>query len=179
MKFYSFLTLLLLLFHQNVLAKDIYATTDDGVRVLLRDDASWVLTDKPENINEEIEEDITKVDLKVTGKWEMRRSCRIGLTLTNRKAKYIRNLGLEFTAYTKDDVGFDTIIIGFHGIKPTQYQYQDAIFEGISCENISHILVHGGNRCSVGEDLVKFSTIDGECLSRINVIPSKLINIHK
>lgn len=178
MKPHYLLILSLLFFTHNSLADDIYATTDDGLRVLLKDDSSWVFIESmPESTI--TEEDSTTVDLEVIGKWDMGHSCRIGLTLTNRKADFIRNLGLEFTAYINKDVSFDTIIIGFHGIKPTQYQYRDAIFEGINCQNIDHIQVHGGSRCSVGEELVKFSSAEGACLASVNILDNDLITIHK
>ena len=172
-----FLTLLMLLIAQNSLANDIQATTDSGVRVLLKDDSSWEYIDQALNSSEQ--EDHTKVDLKVMGKWTEGNSCRVGLSLKNQRAQFIRNLALEFTAYVTDGVPFDSIIIGFYGIKPTRHQYREAIYHGIKCHEINHILVHGGDRCSVGEALVKFSTIEGECLQAVNVIKSDLINIHK
>ena len=172
-----FLTLFLLFFTQNSLANDIYATTDSGVRVLLKDDSSWEYIDQ--TLDNSVQQDLTKVDLKVMGKWTKGNSCRIGLSLMNRKADFIRNLGLEFTAYVANNIPFDSVIIGFYGIKPTRHQYREAIYHGIKCHEINHILVHGGDHCSVGEAMVKFSTYEGECLQAINVIKSDLINIHK
>ena len=175
------LTLLLLLFIQPCIANDTYATTDSGARVLLKNDSSWVYVDKAleNDLKNGAAEDHTKVDLRVKGKWTKGNSCRVGLSLLNRKADYIRNLALEFTAYVGNNIPFDSVIIGFYGIKPTKHQYREAIYHGVTCKEINHILVHGGDRCSVGEDLIKFSTSEGECLQAINVIKSDLINIHK
>lgn len=176
MKTNYLLTLLLLLFTQSCATNDIN-TTDGNVRVQLKDTPSREQVDKALE-NSEVE-DNTKVDLRVMGKWTKGNSCRVGLSLMNRNAQYIRNLGLEFTAYVSNNLPFDTIIIGFYGIKPTRHQYREATFHGITCKEINHILVHGGDSCSVGEDLIKFSTTEGECLQAINVMKSDLVNIHK
>lgn len=170
------LSLLMLFVSQNTFATDIYATTDEGLRVILKDDSSWVVAN---NLPDAEIDTGTKVDLRVTGKWTEGNSCRIGLSLMNTKAEFIRNLGLEFTAYVANDMPFESVIIGFYGIKPTKHQYREAIYNGIKCYEINHILVHGGDRCSVGEELVKFSTAEGQCLQAINVLQSDLINIHK
>ena len=109
MKTSFFLTLLTLLFAQNILADDIYATTDSGERVLLKDDSSWNYIDiTQENA---AAEDVTKVDLRVMGKWTKGNSCRVGLSLLNREAEYIRNLGLEFTAYVANNMTCTSVII--------------------------------------------------------------------
>ena len=166
---------------QNIVPKDIYATTETGTRVVLKGDSSWEYTQSTPDLKtttKEQKEDKTKVDLKVVGKWDAGVSCRIGLSLTNRKAQFIRNLGIELTAYVQNDIEFETLIVGFYGIKPTKYQYREAIFN-TPCKNIQHILVHGSDHCSVGKDLVKFSTIIGQCLEAINVEKSDIINIHK
>lgn len=173
------LTLFLSTVTQHSLAEDIYATTESGARVILKDDYSWSYIDEDIDPVEPENEPVTQVDLKVMGKWTEGNSCRIGLSLMNKRAEFIRNLGLEFTAYVANGLPFDSVIIGFYGIKPTRHQYREAIYQGIKCHEINHILVHGGDRCSVGEALVKFSTADGECLQAINVIKSDLINIHK
>ncbi|MDF1584222.1 MAG: hypothetical protein RQ733_12455 [Methyloprofundus sp.] len=161
-------------------APNIYATTEAGTRVVLKGDSSWeyIQSTSESNTTEKQTEDKTKVDLQVIGKWDAGVSCRIGLTLTNRKAQFIRNLGIELTAYVENDLEFETLIVGFYGIKPTKYQYREAIFN-TPCKNIRHVLVHGSDYCSVGEDLVKFSTTVGECLEAINVEKSEFINIHK
>jgi len=177
------LSLLLLLSActQNIVPEDIYATTDSGTRIILKGDSSWEYAQTiPDSkiTTEEQSEDKTKVDLKVVGKWDAGVSCRIGLSLTNRKAQFIRNLGIELTAYVENDISFETLIVGFYGIKPTKYQYREAIFN-TPCKNIQHVLVHGSDYCSVGEDLVKFSTTVGQCLEAINVEKSEIINIHK
>lgn len=169
--------LLLLTFTQNILAKDMYATTDDGIRVLLKDNSSWKFINSTNDLKNE--EDPTKVDLKVTRLWSKGKTCRIGLILTNRKARFIRNLALELTAYIDDNIDYDTLIIGFYGIKPTKYQYREALYSGISCSQIQHILVHGADYCSVGESHIQYSTDKGECLRAINVEKSDLIKIHK
>jgi len=174
----SLLSLLFLLtFTQNILAKDIYATTDDGIRVLLKDNSSWEFINKIADSKEE--EDPTRVDLKVTRMWSKGKTCRIGLILTNRRARFIRNLALELTAYINGNIDYDTHIVGFYGIKPTKYQYREALFPGISCEQIEHILVHGADYCSVGESHIQYSTDKGQCLRAIRVEKSDIVNIHK
>ena len=169
--------LFLLTFTQNIQAKDIYATTDDGIRVLLKDNSSWEFINS--SADSENAEDPTRVDLKVTRMWSKGKTCRIGLILTNRKARFIRNLAIELTAYINGNIDYDTLIVGFYGIKPTKYQYREAIYSGISCEQIEHILVHGADYCSVGESHIQYSTDKGQCLRAIKVEKSEIVNIHK
>ena len=181
MRIVYILSLILLLpaCSQNNLAPSIYGSTDSGQRIVLKGDSSWAYIDKKSSESqEENKDDKTKVDLKVMGVWSAGTSCRVGLSLTNRKAKFIRNLGLEMTAYVENDLSFETLIIGFYGIKPTKYQYREATFNTL-CKNIRHILVHGSDHCSVGKDLVQFSTTPGECLEAINIEKSEFINLHK
>ena len=189
--------LLSLLFVNISQAEDIFAITDDGKKVRLKDDQTWSyheLTVNPAETSVEPAEEAspeanaelaeeepveTKVDLKLIRKWDYKHTCKLGLTLTNRKAKYIKNIAPKLTAHLKGGVKYETVIVGFYGIKPTKYQYREAMFKGIDCDDIDYVLVHGGDHCSVGREYTLFAIVEGECLAAINVEKSDLLDIHK
>jgi len=149
----------------------IYGNTDSGKRVQLNSDESWKYAKEHKTVE-------TKIDLKVTGKWDAGKFCRIGLSLTNRKAELIRNLGLELTAYLENNISVESRLISFSGINPTKYQYREAIFN-IPCEKIQRISVHGTDHCSIGEHKVKFASSPEACLKIVHIEKNEIIKLHK
>ena len=85
----------------------------------------------------------------------------------------------QFTAYLAGDVEYENVFQGFQGIKPTRTQFQELSFSLIKCADITRILVHGGDRCAMMDNLTKYTGDKGECLSHVQVVPSPLVNIAK
>ena len=144
----------------------------DGRRALLRDDHTWVY----------IETGPAPVEgtalLEVANVQDATRSCKIGFRLTNNLGYQLRSLVPSFSAYTSGGVRYETVSKSFHSIKPTRDQYQQIRFNGIACGDIERVVVHGADRCNMGV-IDKFNEEEGECLSLITVVPSKLINVTK
>ncbi len=146
--------------------------TEDGKRVRLNDDYTWEYIDAPAAGVE------AQISLNVVSKTTQRGNCVLGIMLQNDAPYPILNFVPQFEAHIKDDVLFDNVFVSFQGIKPTLSQYQELVFKRVVCEEITRIVVHGGDRCNM-EDLTRYSTEKGACLQRVKVMPSDLIEIAK
>ena len=105
-------------------------------------------------------------------------ACHIGLRLTNNLPYSIDMFVFDVSAYTDNDVVFEEVAIAFQGIKPTLNQYQKVRISGITCDKISRVRIHGGDRCRMGPH-ARMSWDKGECLKKIHVEESGLIRISK
>ena len=146
--------------------------TPNGRHVLLKDDHTWEYLEV-----EQLPAGESAV-LEVVNIKELRDTCDIGFRLTNNLPYMIKSLVPRFSAYTKDNVKFDTRSKSFNSIKPTRNQYQKVRFIGIGCPDISHIKLHGADRCTMGP-FTKFDSGEGECLKRVYVQESNLIKVIK
>lgn len=167
-----FLTLLLLL-AGGVTAGEMTATTEDGRKVILRSNGTWVLADDATT-----DTGREAAVLQLERRFDIARGCRLGLRLQNDLDDQIRTLVLRFTAYKGDDIPFETVSRGFSYLKPTTSQYQEITFRGIKCEEISSVEVFAARNCHVGR-LTKYSASANHCLELIDVAPSDLLAIAK
>ncbi|HHM04497.1 MAG TPA: hypothetical protein ENJ19_01980 [Gammaproteobacteria bacterium] len=146
--------------------------TPDGRAVLLKGDHTWIyLEDEPASTE-------GAAVMAVANVQDATRACKIGFRLTNNLGYQIRSLVPSFSAYTAGGVRYETVSKSFHSIKPTRDQYQQIRFNGIQCDDIEYVLVHGADRCNMGV-IDKFNEEQGECLSLITVLPSTLIKVTK
>ena len=150
---------------------EIEAMTNDGRPVILYEDHTWDFVEYEEGDPE------TSAVLTVTKVHEMDQACRMQLHLQNNLTFKIRSLVPRFTVYNQDNVMYESISKSFSQIKPTRDLYRDLQFS-LGCRDISRILVHGAERCTMG-DIDMFNEEDGQCLAHIYVTPSDLINISK
>jgi len=104
--------------------------------------------------------------------------CHIGLRLTNNLPYPVDMLVLDISAYTERDVMFEELSVAFQGIKPTLNQYQKVRVSGITCDKVTRLKIHGGDRCRMGP-LARMSFDRGECLKKVHVEESGLISISK
>lgn len=150
---------------------EIEAITTDGQAVILYEDHTWEFVEyEPGNPETSAVLTVTKVE-------EMGEACRMQLHMQNNLTFKIRSLVPRFTVYNQDNVMYDSKSKSFTAIKPTRDQYRELQFS-IGCRDISRILVHGAERCTMG-DIDMFNEEDGQCLSHIYMTPSDLINISK
>jgi len=157
------------------------AVTEDGRRVRLSDDQTWefIAADtKAASATDAAESIEPRISIEVTRKQERHGNCVFGLRLQNDTSFLIVSLVPQFTAHVAGDVKYENVFQGFQRIKPTRTQFQELTFSRIKCDEITRILVHGGDRCAMN-DLTKYSTEKGECLKHVQVIPSPLVNIAK
>jgi len=150
----------------------IEVVSPDGRHVLLRDDHTWEYIEV-----EQLPADESAV-LAVVNVEELSNACDVGFRLTNNLPYKIKSLVPSFSAYTREQVLFDTQSKSFNSIKPTRSQYQKVRFIGITCPDISHVRLLGADRCTMGP-FTKFDSGDGECLKRVYVQESNLIKVMK
>ena len=104
--------------------------------------------------------------------------CHIGLRMTNNLPYPIDMLVLDVAAHTDNDVVFEELSVAFQGIKPTLNQYQKVRVSGISCDKVSRLRIHGGDRCRMGP-FARMSVEQGECLKKVVVEDSGLMRMSK
>lgn len=153
---------------------DMEVITPDGKRALLKDDGTWQYVDALS----QAEEKPRYAYLTVENKKPHGNNCTYGLRLQNDLTTEIKDIVFFFSAYNHEGVKYETATRGFQRIKPTNDQYKEIIFTGISCDDIQYVRVHGGDRCEIG-DLNKFSAEKSACLKLIYVENSSIVNIFK
>ena len=104
--------------------------------------------------------------------------CHIGLRLTNNLPYPIDMFVFDIAAYTEKDVVFEELSVSFLGVKPTLHQYQKVRVSGITCDKVTRLKIHGGDRCRMGP-YARMSFDRGECLKKVHVEESGLISISK
>jgi hypothetical protein len=150
----------------------IEVVTPKGRHVLLKNDHTWEYLELKQPPAEK------SAVLSVVNIKKLRNACVIGFRLTNNLPYLIKSLVPRFSAYTRDQVMFDTLSTSFDSIKPTGIQYKSISFIGITCPDILYIKVHGGDRCTMGP-FTKFDSNEGECLKQVYVQESDLIKVVK
>lgn len=147
------------------------ALTLGGKRVLLKDDGTWSYLEDPAA-------DSRYARLEVETLQGGNNYCRLGLRLTNDLADKITSIIFMFSAYVDQEVRYETVTKGFQHLRPTNDLYNEITFNGISCDEIEYVRVHGADRCEIGE-LNKFTAAKGQCLKLVEVAPSERIAIFK
>ena len=150
----------------------IEVVTPEGRHVLLKNDHTWEYLEVEQPPAEK------SAVLSVVNIKKLRNACGIGFRLTNNLPYLIKSLVPRFSAYTRDQIVFDTLSTSFDFIKPTGSQYKKITFIGISCPDILYIKVHGGDRCTMGP-FTKFESNEGECLKQVYLQESDLIKVVK
>jgi hypothetical protein len=151
---------------------DMEAVTKDGRHVILKDNKTWEYLFSKEG------DPSNSAVLSVMNVEDLGSVCKIGLRLQNNLGYTIKSLVPTFSVYKTGGLRFDSISKGFSSIKPTLNLYRELQFHGIGCSEVDHILVHDADQCNMGQ-LDKYNNKKGECLSKIFVEPSDLINIRK
>ena len=153
-------------------AADTEAVTKDGRRVILKDDKTWDYM-QPEEGDPSISAVISVTNVEDTSS-----ACKLGLRLQNNLGYRIKSLVPTFSAYKAGGLRFESVSKGFSSIKPTRDLYREIQFHGIGCGQIDYVLVHDADQCNMGQ-IDKYNNEKGECLSKIFVEPSELIDIRK
>lgn len=151
---------------------DMEAVTKDGRRVILKNNMTWKYIQSNEG-------DASKsAVLSVINVEDLGSACKIGLRLQNNLGYKIKSLVPTFSVYKAGGLRYESESKDFSSIKPTRDLYRKFQFNGIGCSEIDYILVHDADQCDMGQ-LDKYNNKEGECLSKIFVEPSDLINIRK
>lgn len=159
------------MFFSSVLLADMEATTNDGRKVILKDNGTWAYAtdggEQPETAG-----------LVLEMRRDIPNGCKLGLRINNELNAQIRTLVLRFTAYKTGDIPFETVSRGYSFIKPTTSQYQEIRFRGLSCGEIDKVQVRAAHNCHIGE-LTKYNADEDRCLELIRVEESSLMTIYK
>jgi len=154
---------------------DFEVTAPDGSRILIKDDGTWIRLDKkPSDSSKEGGEAV----LRLESKTELGVGCRYQMRLQNDFPYEIRSLVPAFFAYRPNGVIYDTQSVNFNTVRPGDAQTRQIQFVGIACKDIARLQVGGGDRCELGE-LDRFSNEKGECLSRVRIVASDLVQFDK
>ena len=151
---------------------DTEAVTKDGRHVILKDNKTWEYIQFTEG------DPSKSAVLSIVNVEDLGSACTIGLRLQNNLGYKIKGLVPTFSAYKIGGLRFDSTSKSFSSIKPTRDLYREIQFHAIGCSEIDYILVHDADQCDMGQ-LDKYNNEEGECLRRIFVEPSALINIRK
>ncbi|MFK7978289.1 MAG: hypothetical protein AB8C02_19295 [Halioglobus sp.] len=146
--------------------------TDDGRRVILRSDHTWDFLEVTPGDPE------TSAVLTVLEITDLEEACRLKLHLKNNLDIKITHLVPRFNIYNNEGVLFDTVSKSFSGLKPGKDLYTKVQFSGVGCSQISRVHLFSASRCRMG-DIDIWNEKEGQCLSRIYVEPTDLINITK
>lgn len=147
------------------------ALTDDGRRVLLKDDGSWEYVRAGDEPAGQIRLSLEKVE-------SLSQGCRLGLRLHNGHSIRIDSLVLHVSAFKPGPILYETVTRGFAFIKPTLSQYKPVMFRGIQCNEIEHVEVEPARNCSIGE-LTKYSEDRSLCSRLVTVETSDQLTILK
>ena len=159
---------------------DFEAQAPDGRVLLLRHDGTWRYASEADGA---LAAGVSKGEgtalLRLTGKMEDgASSCRVTLQMTNRLPYGIHSVVPTFVAYRANGAVFRHVSVNFNELFPGDTQNRAAVFEGATCGEIVRVQVTGGQRCTMGE-LDKFNAGGGECLARIQVLPSSVVPFGK
>ena len=149
-----------------------------GRRILLKDDGTWKYLEEPAAAAAEPGLPPAQAVLRVLQRTELSAGCGFTMSLTNTLPYEIHSLVPEFAVQRDSGVIYTTQGLGFGPVKPGDLHQRELRVLGLACHEIARLQVQGADRCSMG-DQNRFSDVKGECLARLQVLPSPLIAIEK
>ena len=151
-----------------------------GRRILLKDDGTWRYLDASaaSDAASEPAKPEPQAELRLEGRLDAPGGCRFEVSLTNNLKYVIGSLVPQFTIYRMNEVAHSTQFVGFGPVRSGDQQRRSLQFAHIGCAEIAQLQVHGADRCEMG-DLHKFSDARGQCLARVQVLPSDLLRFEK
>ena len=105
-------------------------------------------------------------------------ACKYGLTLTNNLPFKITDLSFRVTAIIDGNVPFDSQTKNFSQMRPSEQQYREITFQGVTCNQIKRIEVADPGRCTL-DTLNRFNANPGDCAKFSDLATSRLVNIVK
>jgi hypothetical protein len=151
---------------------DLKAFTVDGRTAMLREDHTWEFFEAAPG------DPSSSAVLSVTKVQEMQEACKFQFRLQNNLGYKIGALVPRLAIHNQDGIIYESKSISFTTINPTKAEYTEVQFDGIGCHQMSVVKVIDASRCRMG-DIDQWNEEEGQCLSRIYVEPSELINISK
>lgn len=150
----------------------LFGITDDGRRIQLNQDHTWDFMDLPKG------DPATSAVLTILEVTDLGEACNLKVHMKNNLPMRIGHLVPRFNIYNQDGVLFDTVSKSFANMKPGKEQYSSMQFSGIGCSDIKFAHLFSASRCRM-KDIDIWNEKEGECLSRLYVTPTDLINLSK
>lgn len=168
--------LLLLCLHPGARA-DTEVRDASGRRILLEDKGTWRYLDSADKPAADAPPPV-RASLALTRQSPVPGGCSFELVLDNRLPYEIVNVVPYFAVFRRGGVAYTTEGLHFGPVRPGDTQRRELRIGGLACADIARLQVQGGDRCEMGE-LNKFSDAKGECLARLQVLPSDLLKFEK
>lgn len=152
----------------------------DGRKVVLKDDGTWAYQDASDKRKAEPPKPYAGpfAELTLVRKVERNTNCRLVVSLTNNLPYGIQQFVPYFSVYRANGVLHDTLSAALQSVRPSDSMEQTVDFSRITCAEIARVQVTGGDRCEMG-DLYKFSEANGQCLGRVKLVPSTIVQFDK
>jgi hypothetical protein len=151
----------------------------DGRTLLIKDDGTWRVVAAADAAASGVAATPgPQAELQLTKRTDLPGACEFTLTLVNSLPYEIQSLVPELVVHRADGVAYTSQSVYFGGVKPGDQRTATARFLGIACTDVVRLLVQRGDRCQMG-DLNRFSPSDGQCLTRVRLVPSSLLKFEK
>lgn len=118
-----------------------------------------------------------KAVLSLHTRREFKDACTYGVTLTNNLPDMIENISFRFSAHVNGGVFYKHVTRNFFRLRPTDHQFREITFTGVSCSAIDYLKVSDPGRCSIGKSMTRFTTGPGDCIRKVSIAPTKLVRI--
>jgi hypothetical protein len=176
----SVLTLVILLCQPQVSLADMVLSTPDGRKVELNDNGTWRYQDSADagSKSDGPTYQGPQADLQLLRMIKRGTNCRLTFSFTNNLPYEVRHIVPYFSVSRANGVVHDTISAAFQSVRPSDKIERFADFSRITCADIARVQVTGGDRCEM-DNLTKFTPEKGQCLARVKVVPSDLVQFDK
>lgn len=118
-----------------------------------------------------------KAVLSLHTRREFKDACTYGVTLTNNLPDMIENISFRFSAHINGGVLYKQVTRNFFRLRPTNHQFREITFTGVSCNQIEYLKVSDPGRCSIGKSMTRFTTGPGDCIRKVTIAPTKFVRI--
>lgn len=150
-----------------------------GRRILLLDNGTWRYLDTADRPPAEAPRPPPpQARLQLLQRGDIPGGCGFELQLSNTLPYEIRSLVPFFAVYRGSGAQYIEQSLHFGVVRPGDSQRRELRVAGLACADIARLQVQGGDRCDMGE-LNKYADAKGECLARVEVLPSPLLRFEK
>lgn len=116
--------------------------------------------------------------LSVHSRKSFQNACQFGMTVTNNLPYKITSLSFRISALIDGNVRFDTQTKEFSQFRPSEQQYREITFQGVTCDQIRQLEVSDPGRCTL-ENLNRFNSKAGDCAKFSDLAASNIVSVIK
>lgn len=118
-----------------------------------------------------------KAVLSLHTRRDFKDACTYGVTLTNNLPEMIGNISFRFAAHINGGVFYKHVTRNFFRLRPTDRQFREITFTGVSCSQIDYLKVTDPGRCAIGKSMTRFTTEPGDCIRKVSIAPTNFVRI--